>query len=64
MNILGITVAAAALGAVLGLVVATVSGEYCIGVRDFDLCNVDRMSAMIAGGVIAGAAGFLWEWRQ
>lgn len=53
-----------ALGVVLGLAVAQISGEYCIHIRDWDLCDLDNARAMISGGLIGGAAGLLWSWRQ
>lgn len=64
LNLVVTTLVAAALGIALALAFAQVSEEYCIHIRDFDLCNVDSVKAMIAGGLIGGAAGFLWSWRQ
>lgn len=63
-NFVGITLVAAALGIALGLAFAQISGEYCIHIRDWDLCDVDNAKAMISGGLIGGAAGFLWSWRS
>jgi hypothetical protein len=60
----GITLVGVALGVVLGLAVAQISGEYCIHIRDWDLCDLDNARAMISGGLIGGAAGLLWSWRQ
>jgi hypothetical protein len=44
--------------------VAQISGEYCIHIRDWDLCNLDNAKAMISGGLIGGAAGLVWSWRS
>jgi hypothetical protein len=64
LNFVATTVVAAALGVAVALVFAQISDEYCIHLRDLDLCHVDDVKAMIAGGLIGGAAGFLWSWRQ
>ena len=54
---MGITLVGAALGVVLGLAVAQISGEYCIHIREWDLCDLNAAKAMISGGLIGGAAG-------
>ena len=48
LNFVTTTVVAAALGVALALVFAQISDEYCIHLRDLDLCHVDDVKAMIA----------------
>jgi hypothetical protein len=62
-NFLGTTLVAAALGVALALVFAQITAEYCVHIQDWDLCRVDNVKAMLSGGAIGGAAGFLWAWR-
>jgi len=63
-DILGLTLVAAALGAVVAYVFAQVSGEYCIGVRGTEVCRLDEVKVLLGGGLIGGVAGFLWGWRR
>ena len=63
-EILGSTLVAAAVGAVVAFVFARVSGQYCIDVRDAEICRLDELKVILGGGLIGGAAGFLWAWRR
>jgi len=63
-DIAGITLVSAALGAVVAYVFAKVSGEYCIDVRDAELCQLNEMKVLLGGALIGGVAGFLWGWRR
>jgi len=63
-EIAGMTLVAAALGAVVAYVFAQVSGEYCIGVRGSEVCRLDELKVLLGGGIIGGVMGFLWGWRR
>ena len=63
-EIAGMTLVAAALGAVVAYVFAQVSGEYCIGVRGSEVCRLDELKVLLGGGLIGGIAGFMWAWRR
>ena len=64
INVVGTTVIASAVGVVLGLVFSRVSAGSCIDVGNLELCGVDDVRAMLVGGLVGGAAGFLWTWRR
>ena len=53
---------AAAIGIAIGFLFARVAGEYTISFQDWEFRQVDEVTAMIIGGLIGGAVGFVWGW--